>query len=226
VGHAAQQLLADGDSRESLVELAQGLGYWAARYQMLPGTVAPSGALSPSDALAGLPRIPDQEGGIRARLAQLGDVPDWSPQVGALQRNSTADQAHRQLRELTSAAATRYLRFGHGNGVMMVHSATAPRAVLRALPALPERLWPVSADAAWFAAAAITAAYSPAEPQQGPDEEAEPITPDEVFARAADHGDEHAIKFVDTAIDVYEFSGERTALHAASRALELISRPG
>jgi hypothetical protein len=96
---------------------------------------------------------------------------------------------------------------------------------LRALPALPERLWPASADAAWFAAAAITAAYAPARAQPAPDDDAVPGTPDEMFARAADHGDEHAIKFVDTAVDVYEVTGDRTALHAASRALELIARP-
>jgi hypothetical protein len=225
VGHAAQHLLTESDDRDSQIELAQGLGYWAARYQTLPGTSTPHGGLSPADALASVPRIAVQEGGIRPRLTQLEDSSDWTARIGALQGSDTAAQAEQRLRDLTTAAATRYLHFGHGNGVMMVHSATAPRAVLRALPALPERLWPASADAAWYAAAAITAAYAPALPAPRPGEDAEPATPDEVFARAADHGDEHAIKFVDTAIDVYDLSGDRTALHAASRALDLIPRP-
>ena len=225
VGHAAQHLLADRDDRESLVELAQGLGYWAARYQTLPGTSVPHGGLSPSDALAAMPRIPHQDGGIRPRLAQLGEVRDWPERVGALEGSGSAQQAEQRLRELTSAAVTRYLDFGYGNGIMMVHSATAPRAVLRALPALPERLWQASADAAWFAAAAITTAYAPTRAQPGPDDDTVPATSDEMFARAADHGDEHVIKFVDTAIDVYELTGDRTALRAASRAVELISRP-
>ena len=40
---------------------------------------------------------------------------------------------------LNSAYAN--LRYGHGNGIMLVHSATAPGAVLRTLPALDTELW-------------------------------------------------------------------------------------
>ena len=48
---------------------------------------------------------------------------------------------------------------------------------------------------------------------------------DEVFARAVAHGDEHAIKFADTAADVYERTGNPGAIAAAVRAVELIPRP-
>jgi hypothetical protein len=43
------------------------------------------------------------------------------------------------------------------------------------------------------------------------------ITAEEVFDRALAHGDEHVIKFADTALDV----GSEQALAAALRAIEL-----
>jgi hypothetical protein len=45
------------------------------------------------------------------------------------------------LADLADAATVRYLFYGHGNGIMLVHSATAPSAVLRTLPALEVPLW-------------------------------------------------------------------------------------
>ena len=48
---------------------------------------------------------------------------------------------------------------------------------------------------------------------------------DEVFARAVTHGGEHAIKFADTAADVYGRTGNPAAIAAAVRAVELIPRP-
>jgi len=41
-------------------------------------------------------------------------------------------------------------------------------------------------------------------------------------ARAVEHGDEHVIKFADTAADVYARTGNRDALAAAVRATQLI----
>jgi hypothetical protein len=42
-----------------------------------------------------------------------------------------------------------------GNAIMLVHSATAPTAVLRTLPALDAGLWAPSLAAAWAARRAI-----------------------------------------------------------------------
>jgi hypothetical protein len=81
--------------------------------------------------------------------------------------------------------------------------------------------------ASWAAAAALTAIYAPAAPV-GPAELPSPPTgpqaAEEAFARAVDHGDEHVIKFADTAADVYARSGNAAALAAAVRATELIDR--
>ncbi|NEB44992.1 DUF4243 domain-containing protein, partial [Streptomyces sp. SID339] len=113
------------------------------------------------------------------------------------------------------AATHRYATHGHGDETMLVHAATAPNAVLRALPALPRALWVPSLHAAWTASAAVTAMYAPDEPVAY--EPVGDLDAEEVFARALAHGDEHVIKFADTALDV----GDQRALGAVLRAVEL-----
>lgn len=88
---------------------------------------------------------------------------------------------------------------------MLVHAATAPNAVLRTLPVLPRELWGPSLRAVWCAVAALTTAYgpkAPAAPSRDAEKWAATMTADEVFAQAAAHGDEHVIKFADTALEV------------------------
>ncbi|MBO0809506.1 MAG: hypothetical protein J2P32_14505, partial [Actinobacteria bacterium] len=106
--------------------------------------------------------------------------------------------------------------------------ATAPTAVLRCLPELDRRLWAPSVAASWAAAAALTAIYAPADsagPADLPDPPAGPQAAEETFARAVEHGDEHVIKFADTAADVYARTGRSEALAAAVRATRLVGRP-
>jgi len=73
----------------------------------------------------------------------------------------------------------------------------------------------------------LTASYAPAAPAGPdglPDPPAGPQAAEETFARAVGHGDEHVIKFADTAADVYARTGDRDALAAAIRATQLIDR--
>ncbi|MFD9608161.1 questin oxidase family protein [Streptomyces sp. NPDC059083] len=206
-GHAVRTLLTTEETAPRRAELAHALGYWAARHQPLPPLTALAAAPTAAAALDAVPPVPEQDGGIRARLAQLTAFPVWggAPDPAA---------AKELLTELVTAATHRYASHGHGEPIMLVHAATAPNAVLRALPALPRALWAPSVTAAWAAAAAVTAAYTP--------REAAPyartgLTPEEVFERAAAHGDDHTIKFTDTALDV----GDPLALAAAVRSIDL-----
>ena len=221
VGHAVRTLLADGPAttapREA--ELAHALGYWAARHQPLPEVSRPplpAEEGSPAEALAAVEPVPDQQGGIRGRLAQLTALPAWP--AGA----AGPEAVPALLSELVRASTHRYATHGHGDPVMLVHAATAPNAVLRTLPALPHELWPASLHAAWSASAAVTAAYAPREPADFA--AASALHPGEVFEKVAAHGDEHAIKFADTALDVVDgaLPGDGRALAAAVRACELI----
>jgi hypothetical protein len=246
VGHAVRALLADGDDPDHVTELAHGLAYWAARWQPIPGAEEAGGAraqrrpapaapgttedrptLTPAAALASVPRIATQSGGIGERLTQLTGLAGWSAALAAPVVQQSPDEAREWLAGLTHAGVTRYLEYGHGNPVMLVHSATAPTAVLRTLPALDRDLWAPSAAAAWDAAAALTASYAPPEPAPP---EARPAAPggpgavDETFARAVSHGDEHVIKFADAAVDVHARTGDPAALAAAVHAIELTPR--
>ncbi|MGO8959563.1 MAG: questin oxidase family protein [Streptosporangiaceae bacterium] len=249
VGHSVRCLLADGDDEVRRTELAHGLAYWAARWQSVPAghlgaaSAAAAGrasARSASDLLAAVPRIAAQEGGIGDRLSRLDALPGWPDALHQIGVPGRPDQVRSRLTELVDAAVYRYLSHGHGNGIMLVHSVTAPNAVLRVLPALDERAWAASLAAAWAASSALTATYAPPENTVLPGETvlpggvvppAESVPADgrgaicaDTFDRAVEHGDEHVIKFADTAIEVFGRSGNPVAIAAAHRAMDLIER--
>jgi hypothetical protein len=92
------------------------------------------------------------------------------------------------------------------------------------LPVLPRELWGPSLGAAWAASAAIISAYEPARLDDRL--QAAPSDSAETLDRAARHGDEHVIKFSDTAVEVFDRTGHPDALAAAVRAGELIAPRG
>jgi hypothetical protein len=99
--------------------------------------------------------------------------------------------------------------------------------VLQTLPALDENLWVPSLNAVWAAVAAIDSAYAPRTAAAGahvPDS-SDSDSADSTFDRAVAHGDEHVIKFADTAIDVYRRCGNPNVLSAAIHAMKTIAKP-
>ncbi|MFI6485755.1 questin oxidase family protein [Nonomuraea sp. NPDC050663] len=226
VGHVVRALLAGAENPAILGELAHGLAFWAARSRPLPPAGPPSGRLSPLTTLESLPRIPDQRGNVASRFGQLSRLPGWETAVAQLAPPATAGEVPTRLADLVAAATQRYLFHGHGQPVLLVHTATAPNAVLHTLPALPLALWAPSLTAIWTTTAAIYSAYAPLEAAP---RSALPAAPDgpgavaEVLDRAIDHADEHVIKFSDTAAEVYTRTGNPDALAAALRVAELIA---
>ncbi|MFI7099839.1 questin oxidase family protein [Streptomyces sp. NPDC050161] len=222
VGHAVRTLLEEGEEEPRIAELAHAIGYWAARHTTLPVAVEPTGAASPAAALDALPHIADQQVSPLQGLAQLPDTPGWAAAAEAVAAPQDPEAARDQLAAVVRASTHRYVDYAHGDAILLVHAATAPNAVLRTLPALPRPLWAPSLRAAWAASAALTSLYSPDDAL--PPLRAGSLTPDEVFARATAHGDEHAIKLTDTALDVASWTpeGDDRALAAALRALALI----
>ena len=229
-GHVVRALLAGAENQPVLDELAHALAFWAARSRPIPPSVAPAGELDPLAALDGIPRIASQQGNLATRFGQLTPASGWPASVGMLRPAQTADEIRARLGDLVAAATLRYLSHGHGQPVLLVHTATAPNAVLHSLPALPDDLWGPSLTSVWAASAAIFAAYAPPEgaepaswPAPGPAAAAAgPGAVAAVLDRAVDHGDEHVIKFTDTAAEVYTRTGQAGALAAALRAGELI----
>jgi hypothetical protein len=221
VGHAVRALC-DDDTGPRVSELGDALGYWAARWQPLaPPGAGPYRAADPRAALDAVPRIPDQRHGIRTRLAQLADLPRWPETASAVPGRSGQDVPTR-LAAIVDAAVIRFGAYGYASPIMMVHAATAPNAVLRVLPLLPRRLWEPSLAAAWAATAAITSAYAPAAARPLP-EHTSVREPDAVLHMAADSGDEHAIKFADTAADSFHRTGDPAVVATATLAVAQIA---
>jgi len=240
VGHAVRALLDEeaalvaAGGADTLVtegprvaELAHAIAYWATRWAPLDVEYSRrSGLIAPSEALAEVPRVAEQAVSISHRVEQLSGTPGWAAAVGALRTPETPQQAAELLADIANAAVLDYLTHGQANPVMLVHASTAPTAVLRTLPALPESLWIPSLDAAWLATAAVTAAYrnTEAAAEQVAAAVAETEGPQESFDRAVRHRDEHAVKFADTALEVHGRTGDRRALAAATRATMMIKK--
>ncbi|MPZ79996.1 MAG: DUF4243 domain-containing protein [Actinophytocola sp.] len=225
VSHAVRVLSGGEHGPAAVTELGYGLAFWAARFRTLPGFTAPVGALPAADALRGVPRLAEQSGLIAHRLSRLADLPGWSKALAALRAPTGAADVPALLADLVDTATLHYLTHGQGSPVLLVHTATAPNAVRHVLPALPEGMWIPSLVAAWAATAAITAAYSPADPARPPGVSLGADPSAEALDRAASHYDEHVIKFTDTAVDVFERTENPDALAAAVRAGQLIDSP-
>ena len=223
VGHAVRTLRAGDTGAAALRELGNGLAFWAARSRVLPGFTEPSGTLPIPAALADVPRLADQTGLIAHRVGRLAQLPGWSPALAALRAPADADAVPARLDELIETGVLRYLTHGRAAPVLLVHVATAPNAVQHILPVLPKDLWQASFAAAWAACAAITATYAPADPVGAPAislDGTDPVA--DVLDRAARHGDEHVIKFADTAVDVYARGGNPDVLVSSAYADSLI----
>ena len=215
-GHAVRALREE-ETAPRRGELAQALGYWAARWLPAPGAPRPDGDRRPGPALDGLPVL-DGAGGVRTRLAALGERPDWGPALRALTVAPDPDDVPAALTELVDAAVERYGRWATGSPVMLVHAATAPRAAALVLPSLPRELWPGTYEVAWTTAAAITAAYRGPRPLPDPPVR---VSVGELVDRAAAHGDEHVLKFAEVAVEAAG-RGLPTAVGAGLRAVALV----
>ncbi|MEU2728572.1 hypothetical protein ACIPJQ_35515 [Streptomyces griseoviridis] len=220
-GHAVRSLR-EQITGPRLDELAQALGYWAARWQTVPRHGPLGGAARWDTAMDGLPRL-DADGGIRTKLSRLGQEPSWPSAVEAAAVPASAEDVPAALEALTDTAVVRYLTWARGNPVMLVHAATAPRAAGLVLPELPKDLWQDTLGHAWAASAALCAVFRPAEAAA----EFEPctdtgLTPSELSEMAVSNGDEHVIKFVEVAIES-DARGVRGALEAGRTAVHLIA---
>jgi len=221
VGHAVRTLRG-AISTQALDELANGLAFWAARWRPVPADGTGTQATGAAAALDALPDLPDRSGFIAHRLTRLAAMPEWPAAVAALPVPADADGVPAALAALVDAATVRYLRVGRNSPVLLVHTATAPNAILHCLPVLPKEQWRASLTAGWAAAAAITVTYA------GPpaDHPARVLNADDPAAvllnRAADHRDEHVIKFADTAVESFERTGDLDALAAVHLAADLI----
>src|SRR6266540_3061960 len=147
VGHVVRTLLTGTESPAAVTELAHGLAFWAGRWRTVPGVAVPAGRLDAAAALEAVPHLPVQRGVVASRIPRLADLASWSAAVASLRPPADDVGVEARLTDLIDAATVRYLTHAHGSPVLLVHTATAPNAVLHTLPALPRELWAPSLSA-------------------------------------------------------------------------------
>jgi hypothetical protein len=201
--HAVRSLAA-GETPQRIHELAQGLAYWAARFQALPGS--PSGKDAgywPGEAIKHVQRI--HRPGFRARglifeqLKGLDSEPSFARVIDLI---STEGDLPAFVSALTETFAGVYLA-NQAHLIAFVHAVTAPSALRILAPYLREADARLAARYAWQACAAVYAWYDTSSPQPGPALAAPNESVEELIDRAVATGDVHAIKFVEVCLREY-----------------------
>lgn len=218
--HAVRSLIAAGDHPDPLLvdELAQGLAFWAARYETLPGDPQLRGRLDAVEATRRLPRmapeVPSEGPGVSGRLRALHRVPGLAEGLD----DWLAPPPDEALDGLIGASA-RVLAARDDAPIAFCHAVTAPAAVRLVLPLLPGPLQQASVAASWHVVGGIVAAY--AAPRLEAEVERADADPEALLAeldgRAIEHGDEHVIKLTEAAEREFARTGDVTLLVAADR---------
>ena len=220
--HAVRSLAAS-TTPQRLHELAEGLGYWAARYQVLPGR--PSGhdtGHSPSEAIQYVRRVhgPDFEasGSIVQQVKGLDDQPEFAKAIDLV---DTAGDLSWFLSELTEVCAGIYLANPKGL-IAFVHTVTAPSALRLLASYLTDADARLAARYAWQACVAIYAWYSTMPPPLLSDLTPPPEGPEALIDRALVAGGAHTIKFTEACLREYALHPKPVYLVAARDAAERV----
>ncbi|MGW0550421.1 questin oxidase family protein [Streptomyces altiplanensis] len=228
--HAVRGLYAAAGkpTRLQLNELARGLAYWAARHTELPGRPRLRGPYGLPAAVAALPRVahdgPMGPGTARRRLDSLGELPGYHASLEWL----APEQAPRLLSEMTAQFADVFLGHPEVYPVPLIHGVTAPAAVRILLPHLPHELHEPTLARLWQVHAAFLLAFTTDRRDEGTAawrSEVPDLPPmDELGARAAEHGDEHVIKFTEACLREYALRPDPRYPAAAFAAQRRITR--
>src|SRR5262249_61361326 len=119
----------------------------------------------------------------------------------------------------TATFAGVYLRHGtRHDAIAFVHAITGPSALRRLAPHIRPETALAAFPYAWQAAAGIYAAY--ARPDDPPAAAAEPrLSPSHLARRAADNGDDHAIKLTEALLVEHAVRPDPAYLAAAQDAV-------
>lgn len=221
-GHAVRSL-SHGDTLQRRKELAQGLGFWAARYCTLPG--APSqtnGGYIPRAALACVERLHDDSfdgsGPISEQFRGLEEHPEFAP---AINLADVSGDLSRFISNLTETFAGIYLA-NPRNLVAFVHTVTAPSALRMLAPYLEDEDARRAARYAWQSCAAIYAWYSTAPPQENAALPTPTSDRDEIIDRAVAAGGAHSIKFAEACLREHSINPNPIYLVAAWDAADRV----
>jgi hypothetical protein len=215
----AVRALSRRDTPERRAELARGLAYWASAYQELPAR-AGQGSATYVQALDRVPLYWEAH-----RRSPAGNIVEGVRQAGGLAhfaetRDLVATPADvaTGLSALSATFAAVYLRHGtQHHPIAFIHAVTGPCALRRLAPHLAPGTARAAFPYAWQAAAAIYAGYARREDAARSPEPR--LSRAELAARAAENGDAHVIKFVETLLVEHTLRPEPVYLAAAEDVL-------
>ncbi len=219
-GHAVRTLAAS-DTPERRVELAAGLGYWAARYQRLPegaAGAAASGTL-PSQAISNIDMVPKSQrkrGGLISHGVQaVAGLPGFP---GVINLVETSGDASLFISDLTETFANVYLANAHDvmSTIVFIHTVTGPSAVRLIAPHVCQETAALALRYGWQAAAALYAGFGETAAAAVIAETDTSI--DDLIDSAVATGDEHAIKFTETCLREHTLNPKPVYLAAARDA--------
>lgn len=220
--HAVRNLTAK-ETPQRLHELAQGLGYWAARYQILPGSPSPThGGFSPNSAVEHVGRLHGPEfegsGSIQQQVMGLDEHPEFSPAIDLVDADGDLSTF---ISILTETFAGLYLA-NQKNLVAFVHTVTAPSSLRTVAPYLEESDARLAARYAWQACAAIYSWYSVVPPLDTTNLEAPSEDREDLIDRAVVAGGAHSIKFTEACLREYSINPNPVYLVAAHDVSERV----
>lgn len=219
----ASRSLANRETELRRHELAEGLGYWAARYQALPTSPENvKGSLKPSQAISRVKLLPPEQraasGLIADRLSRLDNFPPFASVSNLV--DSSGD-ASRFISDLTETFARVYMTNAQNFGsiIAFVHAMTGPSAIRLLVPYLRPEATKTLLRFGWQAAAAFYATFGRATPSAGPFENTAQ-NKDDLIDRSIAAGEEHAIKFTEVCLREYEVNPSPVYLLAARHAAD------
>lgn len=220
--HAVRSLSAI-ETPQRLHELAEGLGYWAARFQVLPGS--PSGMDAgrlPREAIEQVRRVHGPHFQARGLIfEQVKGLDEESSFADVIDHVSTDGDLSQFISQLTESFAGIY-QANQTHLVSFVHSVTAPSALRILVPYLSDVDARLAARYAWQACAAIYAWYDTASGLLRADT-AQPVEQDdELIDRAIATGGPHTIKFTEACLREYALNPSPVYLAAARDATERV----
>jgi hypothetical protein len=207
-----------------LHELAEGLGYWAARYQRLPEASAARGTLRPSAAIGDVEVIPLERRATQGLITVgLRSLDDFAPFAGTINLVDTSGDVDAFVSDMTETFAHVYLANASGGRVIhFVHAVTGPSAVRLLAPHLSAETASMALRYAWQAGAALYAAFGEQPRAETVADAPEDI--DDLIDRSVATGDEHAIKFTEACLREYRLNPQPVYLVAAQDATRRLSK--
>jgi len=221
-GHAVRSVAA-ADTPLRRGELARGLAYWAARYQVLPeASPQVKRSLIPSEAIQLIELLPEErrrEGGfITARLEKLAELPSFAAVIHWV--DLSADRT-RLLSDLTETCARVFIASAPRQLIALIHGVTGSGAVRLLLPHLSPEAGEALLRYGWQMGAALYAACG--QPLSPSSARAPQASLSDLVDRAVATGDEHAIKFTETCLREHALNPKSDYLAAIETAVRYLA---